>query len=203
MQDQPNRRTGLRVERVRLKRDAVIIGGIALNVLLPLLVQKLGLPVYLDTVGTVFTAWACGPLPAILTALASNILCISFSRMSAYFVIVNICIAISASRMIFKDVFKRRGGFALFALTLALIGGVLGGLIAWGLNTVISVDFVSVPFVDRIVGVWRIGRFPALMLMNLALNLADKFITAAICCRCAAAGSCGTSTARTSPTAST
>jgi len=180
MQDIPNKASGLRVDRVRLARDGIVLCGVALNVLLSLAVQALGLPLYLDTIGTILVAWECGPLAAILTALASNLLCMSFSRMSAYFAIVNICVAISASRMLYKDVLKRKGGFFFFALTLSLIGGVLGGLIAWSLNTIISVDFVSVPYVDRVVGLADIGRFPALMLMNLALNIADKFITTAV-----------------------
>ncbi len=74
---------------------------------------------------------------------------------------------------------RRKGGFVLFALTLSLLGGVFGGLIAWSLNTVISVDFVSVPYVDRLVGSSGLGGFPALMLVNLALNTADKFLTTA------------------------
>jgi len=168
------------IGRARLTRDAFVVCGIALNVILSMVVEKCGLPLFLDTIGTIIVAWECSPLAAILTALASNLLCLPFSRMSSYFAIVNICIAISASRMFYRNVFKRKGGYVLFALTLALIGGVLGGLIAWSLNTVISVDFVSVPFVDRFVGMYSVDRLPALLLINLILNIADKAITTAI-----------------------
>ncbi len=179
MRDMLKKGPGRRADRVRLTRDAVVVCGVVLNVILSVAARQLGLPLYLDTVGTIIVAWECGSLAAILTALASNLLCLPFSGMSAYFTIVNICVTISASRMLSKDVLKRKGGFALFALTLSLVGGVLGGLAAWILNTAVSVDFISVPFVDRIVGLSKIGMLPALMLMNLALNLADKFVTTA------------------------
>ena len=168
---------GLHLDRVRLTRDIIIVCGIALNLILSVATRLFGLPLYLDTIGTLVVAWECGPLASILTALASSFLCLPFSRMSVYFMIVNICVAISASRMLYRNVFRRKGGFALFALTLSLVSGVLGGLVAWSLNTVISVDFVSVPLVDRIVNLSQIGRLPALLLMNLALNLVDKFVT--------------------------
>ena len=168
---------GLHLDRVRLTRNIIIVCGIALNLILSVATRLFGLPLYLDTIGTLVVAWECGPLASILTALVSNLLCLPFSRMSVYFMTVNICVAISASRMLYRNVFRRKGGFALFALTLSLVSGVLGGLVAWSLNTVISVDFVSVPLVDRIVNLSPIGRFPALLLMNLALNLVDKFVT--------------------------
>ena len=168
---------GLHLDRVRLTRDIIIVCGIALNLILSVATRLFGLPLYLDTIGTLVVAWECGPLASILTALVSNLLCLPFSKMSVYFMTVNICVAISASRMLYRNVFRRKGGFALFALTLSLVSGVLGGLVAWSLNTVISVDFVSVPLVDRIVNLSPIGKLPALLLMNLALNLVDKFVT--------------------------
>ncbi len=179
MQDKRNQRTHLRVDRAKLVRDLIVVCGVALNVILSVAARWLGLPLYLDCIGTVVVAWECGPLAALLTALLSNLLCLPFSRMSAYFSIVNICIAISVSQMLEKNVLKRKGGFVLFALTLSLVGGVLGGLVAWFLNTVVSVEFTSVPFVDRLVALSGLGTLPALVLMNLTLNFVDKFIAAA------------------------
>ncbi len=179
MRDIRDRQTELRIGGARLSRDVIVAFGVVGNVVLAIMAQKLGLPLYLDPVGTIVAAWTCGPLAAISTALASSLLCLPFSRMTIYFAIVNICVAISASRMTYKNVFGRKGGGVLFVLTLSLIAGVLGGAIGWGLNNVIDVHLGSVAFVDRIVERSKLGRFPAFMLMNLALNLADKSVATA------------------------
>ena len=165
------------LDRVSLTRDAIVLCGVALNLILSMTARRLGLPLYLDTIGTIVAAWECGPLAAILTALASNLLCLPFSRMSAYFAIVNICVAISASRMLYRDVFRRRGGFFLFALTISLVSGVFGAIVAWSLNTIADAQAVFFPFADRIAGFEQPRSFPALLLINLAINLADKFVT--------------------------
>jgi|GEM_PF-975946 len=177
MQGIEKKQSGPRTDRVRLTRNIIFVCGVVLNFALAVAARALGLPLYLDTIGTIVVAWECGPLAAIVTALVSSLLCLPFSRMSAYFVIVNICVAISASRMMYRDVFRRKGGFVLFTLTLTLVSGVLGTLVAWTLNNVISMDFASVPFIDRIVDLAMLGRFPTMLLVNLALNLADKIVT--------------------------
>lgn len=169
--------SGVSLDPARLARDLVVLGGIALNVLLSLLNQALGLPLYLDTIGTIVVALVCDPLAAIGTALISSVICIPVSRIAIYFSIVNVCIAISASRMICRNVFRKKGGWIIFALTISLLCGVLGGLIAWSLNTIISVNFVSIPYLDRIIDWSKIGKFLTLMLMNLLLNFVDKFIS--------------------------
>ncbi len=100
-----NQRGKRRADRAGMLRNAIVAGGIALNVILSFAVHRLGLPLYLDTVGTLLVAWECGPLAAVITALASNMLCIPFSRMSAYFAIINIAMAVSASRMFDTEIY--------------------------------------------------------------------------------------------------
>ena len=62
-----------------LKKQNVIallfcVGGIALNLLLGMAVSLLGLPLYLDTVGTVVVAAAGGLLPGVLVGFITNII---------------------------------------------------------------------------------------------------------------------------------
>nr|WP_051527160.1 ATP-binding protein [[Eubacterium] cellulosolvens] len=171
---------GMTFDRIRLMRNFVILGGVALNLLFSMLNQVLGLPIYLDTIGTIVVAMVCDPLAAIGTALLSSIICMSVSNIAIYFSIVNVCVAISASRMIYKGVFRKKGGWCIFAFTISLICSVIGGLIAWSLNTIISVNFVSIPYLDLLVRWSKLGRLPSLLLINLILNIVDKFISTAV-----------------------
>ncbi len=176
MQDLTVKRPRFRFDPIRFKRDLIVLCGIALNVALSAVVQTFELPIYLDTIGTIIIAWICGPLASIAAAIISNLICMLFSRMILYFTIVNIIIVISVSSMFHKRIFQKKLGALIFWITTSLVGGVLGGLIGWSINSVISVNFVSVPFVDNLVNSMKLDKFTAFMLMNIVVNLVDKGI---------------------------
>ncbi len=167
-----------------LERNSVIIGGILLNVSLCALNQWLNLPLFLDTAGTIFVACICDPLAAIITALVSSICCIPLNRVLIYFSVSNICVAIAASNLIAKKILRRRGGWLLLALALSLVSGVIGGIVVTTMNTVIRMDYDSVIYLDQAVEKSVLGRLPALILMNLLLNITDKFfvVLLGVCC---------------------
>ncbi|MGO4972391.1 hypothetical protein ACTQ56_10495 [[Clostridium] aminophilum] len=122
------RKTGrIHFDRDMLARELIILCGVALNVALSFAAQKMGLPLYLDSIGTILTAWECGMLASLATALLSSILSMPFSRMFIYFMIVNMLIAISASRMFDKGLVRRKNWFLIFCITVTFIGGVAGG----------------------------------------------------------------------------
>ena len=87
----------LRMKRTdinRLFRRFSVIAGIIIDVSLSYLAQKLDLPLYLDTVGTITVTLLCGVLPGVLTAMVSNLACCLFSENALYYSIINVLIAV-------------------------------------------------------------------------------------------------------------
>ena len=56
-------------------RVVITIIGVAVNALLSFLAHLLQIPLYLDTVGTIFTTAVAGLFPGMVVAAATNILC--------------------------------------------------------------------------------------------------------------------------------
>ena len=106
--------------------------GIALNYACNYLVNLLGLPLYMDTIGTVFTAWLGGALPGVFVAM-STIMILGFGNPeSIYFGILNVLIAVVTAFWVQSP--KRRhklGWLLLLAFSYACIGGGLGAIQTW------------------------------------------------------------------------
>ena len=69
----------------RLLRVGLIFGGILFNVVMSFFSHKYGLPIYLDTIGTMLVALVGGLFPAIVTAVLSNVFGTLFSSEVIYF----------------------------------------------------------------------------------------------------------------------
>ena len=78
----------------RLLRVTATMGGILINVLLALLTNAYGLPVYLDTTGTMLVAMVGGLFPAITTAVLTNVVISLFNGEAIYFGFINALVAI-------------------------------------------------------------------------------------------------------------
>ena len=109
--------------------------GIVLNILLNRLAALVGIPLYLDSVGTVFTAVVGGYLPGILTGFLSNLLnsAISGNDTTIYYGVVSILIAVLAASLARRDWFRSFGKSLCSVPLFALIGGGLGSILTFGL----------------------------------------------------------------------
>lgn len=110
---------------------ALIPTAVALNLAIGLVVAELGLPFYLDTVGTILAAALAGPAAGVITGLISQLV---ISLVGGYmwlaFAPIQVLIALLAA------VVAWRGGFGSPA---AAVGwGALVGLIAGAASSVIS-----------------------------------------------------------------
>ena len=79
------------------QRALAVMISIAVNVLLSYLCHRTGVPVYMDTIGTIGIATVGGLFPGIVTAILTNILCNTFNSAAIYFGGVNAMIAIFAA----------------------------------------------------------------------------------------------------------
>lgn len=100
---------------------ALIPRAVALNLALGAVVAALKLPVYLDSVGTILVAALAGPLAAVLTGIASNVV-LGVLSSPVFFAFIPVTIVIGA----LSGVAARLGVFR--RMTSAAIAGALLGV---------------------------------------------------------------------------
>ena len=94
-------------------------------------VSSLGIPLYLDSVGTVLASIMGGFVPGVLVGHFTNIVNSIFDPVSMYYSVISTLIAVSASifakRQWFKSVPKTFAAICIFAL----LGGGLASILTW------------------------------------------------------------------------
>ncbi len=160
------------IDKFSMQRALSAVIGTALNVLLAFLAHRLGLPLYLDTLGTIAVAVLGGTFPGIATALATNALCSVFNANSIYYAILSVIIAICAARFAQKELLRSPRGAAAFVGVAALISGGLGALIQWALLG--GPQLSAVAQAAQAIGD---GGFASFLIVNIGLNFVDKAIS--------------------------
>ncbi len=118
----------------------------AINVLLNKAAVALGLPLYLDTAGTVLGTVLGGYLPGIVIAILTNFVAGLSSVNSIYFAVLNVMIAV-VTYFYFKNFYGKKniGWMAVYVVTLGFIGGGLGSLLSFYFEgDDIAVSFIRV-----------------------------------------------------------
>lgn len=106
-----------------IRGDVLISFGIVINVLMAYIAHLLGLPIYLDTIGTVFIAALGGLFPGIVTAVATNLLCTVFNPEAIFFSIINVFIACYTVFITGRSSFRKKLTVAGFILVTGLVSG--------------------------------------------------------------------------------
>lgn len=76
----------------------LVLFGVLVNVLLERLFKPLGLPVYMDTLGTVLVSLLGGSLPGVFAAALTTVIRgAAFSWMHIYFGVINVFLAVLVS----------------------------------------------------------------------------------------------------------
>ena len=158
----------------------IIIICIMLNLLGARLCGALGLPLYLDNIGTVLAALLGGYIPCVTVGFLSNIINSIFSSYSIYYCVITVMIAIAA--VIFAHHMRRlRIRYILIAiLTFAIMGGGIGGLLTWMIYGMSFGEGFAVDMATSINKVIPMGYFASNMLSTFLIDLADKAITTII-----------------------
>lgn len=174
-------------ERTELRREqqgkiglaVSIIFGIAVNVLLSFLSSYFGLPLWLDTIGTITAAALGGVLPGLLTAVGTSVLCTLFNSYAVYNTIIGILIAVCTAGFVSREGFRKKSGILLYIITLALLGGVLGTLFQWAMFG--GEQYAALSDAAALLsGSSGLGTLPATILVSIGLNLVDKGLAAGI-----------------------
>ncbi len=153
----------------------IVMAGIIINSFLYFIMFKLGMPLFLDTVGTIYVTMVAGPFFGILTAVITNAICMTFNSQAIYFSAINALVAICTFSFFRRNSMGRTKEKAGFILTLSVVSGFLSMAIQLLLNATESTmegrwahDFSNVagmPF------------YLTLLVVNLLINIMDKTIS--------------------------
>ena len=152
-----------------------------INVLLSRLVLWLGLPIYLDSIGTVLAAVLGGYLPGIAVGILTNLIGSINDPIYAYYASINVLFAVTVARFADRTGFRNKnfGQFCLLILLLTLIGGGLGSCLTWLLYDFNFGEGVSEQLARTLLGLGLPGWLSQLC-AELAIDLPDKILTVGI-----------------------
>lgn len=152
--------------------------AVAMNIVLGIITSALGIPLYLDTLGTVLSAALFGPIPGIIVGAISNIITgLIYSVTDIPFCLVNMAVGLVVGLVAKK--FK-------FGLIPAVITGLVLSFLCPAIGTPIGIyvygglngSFSDVLVMSLVEGGKTI--FQASFLRNVASNLIDKIGTCII-----------------------
>ncbi len=161
-------------KRANVAALIMCVAGIALNMLLNTLCTVLGLPLYLDTVGTVIVAVSGGYLPGVVVGFTTNIIKAMSDSSSIYYGVLNVLIAVSATALSNRGWHKRLSGRIGMVLVFTLIGGGFGALIPWFMD---GLAFDSESLSGIIHEMWNVNLGVSHLLSSLIMELPDKAIS--------------------------
>ena len=166
-------------------RSALIlcVGGIALNLLLNRLAALAGIPLYLDSVGTVLAAVLGGYLPGILVGYVTNILLwLTGNDTAVYYGVISVLLAAMATFLSRKGWFRSFAGALRAVPLLALIGGGLGSVLTFGLYGLGFGEELSADLAHFLYDNGLQSVFFAQLLGDFLIDLADKLLTVLLVC---------------------
>ena len=155
--------------------------ALALNLGLKALSGALGLPLYLDSVGTVLAAALGGYLPGIAVGYLTNLLLGLRDGISMYYSVINVFLAVAAVWLSEQGYFRKIGGLLLSIGCFAVIGGGIGSMLTWLLYGFgfgeDAVGLLAQSFYSSGVG----EPFLCQLCAGLLIDLADKALVVLIC----------------------
>lgn len=164
------------VDNKDMKRLLCVLSGVFINVLLSFLLFKFKIPLFLDTIGTVFVTMLGGSFLGIAVGVLTNTLNSFFNDISVYYAILNAMIAMCAAFFIRKGYFKKVKGVILFILAAAAIGGILGAVFQMLLIGAPQYESIeeAASTLSRMTGM---NSFISFIIVNFFLNILDKGIS--------------------------
>ena len=152
----------------------LIIISILINFLGNLVVLKLSLPLYLDSIGTILVAALGGVFPGVIVGAVTNILNGITDINGLYFGVISILIAIATGKASEKGFFQKARRLWLILPVLVVLGGVLGTILYWlihGVGTLNTSSNIVTAWLFEKVG---IAFLPAKLSGSIIIELFDK-----------------------------
>ncbi len=160
----------------RIWRVTLVFAGVFVNVLLSYIMSGLGLPLFLDTAGTIAVTIFCGTVPGIFCAMLTNLLCLTFNQYAMYFAFINASIAVFTSFYTSRYSIKKPGGLIPFILSISVFSGTVSSIVQWLLFGGAQHNLLS-EMADGIAEASEMSLFNAFLVTNVFLNVLDKGIS--------------------------
>ena len=109
----------------------LIAFGVIVNVLGARLVIALGLPLYLDNIGSALVSILGGPIPGMVTAFVSNYLGYFGEPSAIMFGVLTVTMAWLAAELSQRGLFRKLRGYVLMWVLMVTIGGAIGSVMGW------------------------------------------------------------------------
>lgn len=153
--------------------------GILADVLPAFASARLGMPFYLDTIGTIGTAILGGVFPGIVVAVVSNALCMMFNNNALYFAFINALVAIYSSWFSRKYTMKKIGSILIYTANIAAGCGVLTALVQqWMFGEAQNVSVGDMT--TALSAVLKMPYILSLVFVSILVNLLDKGLSITI-----------------------
>ena len=168
------------------KRKTILmfIGLVAVGILLNILGTKLngllGLPFYLDNIGTILTAAVGGYLPCIAVGFFYNIVMGISDTSTFYYCFISVLIAWAAAFFDRKGYLYKLPHVLLAITVFGIFGGLFGGVLTWFLNGMTPGEGFVASMTEAISHNTGISLFSSSLVSNVAIDLVDKAITTVI-----------------------
>ena len=154
--------------------------GLAINILGVQLAKRLGLPLYLDNIGSALAAALGGYIPGIAVGFLTNLINGIGSVDTVYYGSLTVLIAIFSAFYASRGYYARLKTLPLIILTFALIGGALGSVLTWMLYGLNFGEGISEPLARQLYAGGTLNMFWSQFIADILIDLPDKTITVAV-----------------------
>lgn len=160
-----------KVRRDSMLRVVAVFLGVAVGTVLSFYTYQYNLPIYLDSIGTIAVATIGGAFPGIMTAVATDFVCmVGFNANAMYFCFINTLIAIYTANYVREVKFNSFKKVLKYVFKLSTITGVLSGIVQWILfgepqNSLLTLLIRSLEIKSVAI------EFALFLFMNIAANL--------------------------------
>ena len=155
----------------------LVVLCIAINITGAWIANNLGLPMYLDLIGTVLASMLGGFIPGILVGLLGSLFTtITSDPMAISYSVLAVAIAVVSALFYENDWLKKPLGIIGLILIDAVIGGVFGGIITWYLYGFGGED-ASSSLVRAIYNLGVASAFGAELIAGFLVDVLDKIIS--------------------------
>ena len=164
-------------ERNRIRMLVFMVLSVLTNLILNHIVSYLGLPLFIDNVGTITAAAIGGYLPGIIVGYVTNIVNMTADPANAYYAVLSAVIAIFGAFFANKGYFEKIHKTIITIPVFAIVGGAFGSLITYLMYGFGMGEGISAPFAKTLLEKGSLSVFQAQFISDMAIDLVDKAIT--------------------------
>ena len=154
--------------------------AVLLNIMLNKLVNLLGLPIFMDSVGTITAGAVGGYLPGIIVGYLTNIINMYAETANSYYAVINAMLAILAAYLAEKGFFRSFLSSVRTIPLFALVGGAVSSVLTYLIYGFGIGEGISAPFAKTLLDEGIFNVFWAQFISDIALDIIDKAITVTI-----------------------